>query len=111
MNQLEFNFQETAREEFGTPSRQLARRRDPVTSHEAAAKVDTAYLEKRVLEVIVSFGRAGCISDDVRHAMPCLPYSSVTARYKALSDKGMIEYPGDRLPGASGRSQRVMRAS
>jgi hypothetical protein len=34
----------------------------------------------------------------------------VTARYKALAEKGMIIYPGSKRKGESGRSQRVMIA-
>jgi hypothetical protein len=67
-----------------------------------------------VVEIIRSFGMEGCISDDVRQAAALqgvTSYSSVTARYRALEDKGLIEYPGSKRPGISGRAQRVMRVS
>ena len=49
------------------------------------------------------------ISDEVREAMPDVSsYSSVTARYKALKDKGLVLLNGERRPGRSGRNQSVM---
>lgn len=95
---------------FGTPPKKLARILDPETSHEAAGKVDTTVLERMVYNAIVGYGQHGCISDDVQQIFSHLPYSSVTARYKALSDKGLIVYTGEKRPGRSGRSQRVMVA-
>jgi hypothetical protein len=94
---------------FGTPAHKLVRKEDPATSHEAAQKVETSKLESMVYEAIASFGDQGCISDDVLNLFPFMPYSSITARYKALHDKGMIEITGIRK-GRSGKNQRVMRA-
>jgi hypothetical protein len=102
---------ETSKPFFGTLWKKLARRGDPDTSNEAAQAVDTTRLEALVYEAIRSFGDQGCISDDVRALFPGLPYSSVTARYKALIDKGYIEDTGARREGGSGRSQRVLRAT
>ena len=82
---------------------------DPQTSFEAAEKVDTSRLEKLVYEAIKGFGEAGCISDQILEMFPQMPYSSITARYKALLDKGFIQINGTRL-GKSGRQQRVMVA-
>jgi hypothetical protein len=96
---------------FGTPARKLARANDPDTSKEAAQLVDTTKLEAMVYEAICKFGEAGCISDQILDAFPSMPYSSVTARYRALLDKGMIVDTGARRPGKSGRSQRVMRSN
>lgn len=95
---------------FGTDPKYLARRGDPDTSHIAAESVDTSRLEGLVYEAIKKFGRIGCISDQIRARFPNLPYSSVTARYRALLDKGYIEDTGERRKGVSGRPQRVMRA-
>lgn len=95
---------------FGTKPEKLVRRYDPATSHESAMAVDTMKLESMVYEAIKSFGLAGCISDDVQALFPNLPYSSVTARYRALLDKGFIEIVGTRRC-KSGRNQRIMRAS
>lgn len=97
--------------QFGTEPFKLVRRDDPDTSFEAAEKVDTTKLEALVWSVIKEFGAKGCISDDVRKKLHHFPYSSVTARYKALSEKKMIEYTGEKRQGSSGRSQRVMRTT
>lgn len=94
---------------FGTQAFKLVRKQAPHTSHEAAQKVDTAKLEYLVYEAIHSFGEAGCISDEVLDKFPTSPYSSITARYRSLHDKGFIEIIGTRK-GRSGKSQRVMRA-
>ena len=93
---------------FGTPAFKLVRKEDPATSHQAAQAVDTTKMESLVYETIAAYGPDGCISDDVLAKLPFLPYSSVTARYKALIDKGFIEVIGTRK-GVSGRLQRVMR--
>lgn len=94
---------------FGTAPEKLVRRDAPDTSHEAAHSVDTPKLEGMVYAEIFKYGNKGCISDDVRRSFPNLPYSSVTARYRALLDKGYIEDTGERRKGQSGTKQRVMR--
>jgi hypothetical protein len=97
--------------EFGTEPHKLVRRYDPATSIEAASKIDSTRLEKLVLETIESFGARGCISDEVQANLSDLPYSSVTARYKALFDRGYIFFNGEKRKGRSTRPQRVMIAS
>jgi hypothetical protein len=93
---------------FGSPAFKLARREDPTTSHQAAQAVDTTKLEQMVYEAIKSFPE-GCISDEILAMYPNYPYSSITARYRALLDKGFIEVSGVKR-GKFGRNQRVMRA-
>ena len=94
---------------FGTPPYKLVRRQDPVTSHESAQKVDTTKMEGMVFNAIKTFGHDGVISDELRDRFfKGYSYSSVTARYKALEDKGLIEVIGKRK-GNSGRNQRIMR--
>lgn len=93
---------------FGTLYKKLVRRQDPMTSHEAAKAVDTTKLEKEVLKAIATFPE-GCISDDILEMFPAYPYSSITARYKALYEKGLIDIIGVRKA-RSGRNQRVMLA-
>ena len=93
---------------FGTPAFKLARREDPVTSHQAAQKVDTTKLESLVYEAIKGFPD-GCISDEILEMYPNYPYSSITARYKSLLDKGFIEVTGVKR-GKFGRNQRIMKA-
>ena len=103
------NMNETVGRFFGTPAFKLARREDPITSHQSAQAVDTTKLEQMVYEAIKSHPE-GCISDQVLEKFPQYPYSSITARYKSLLDKGFIEITGTR-EGRSGRKQRVMRSS
>jgi hypothetical protein len=93
---------------FGTPAFKLARRQDPVTSHQAAQLVNSTKLEQMVYEAIKSFPD-GCISDEILEKYPQYPYSSITARYRALLDKGLIEVSGVKR-GRFGRNQRIMRA-
>jgi len=93
---------------FGTPAFKLARREDPTTSHQAAQVVDTPKLESLVYEAIKGFPD-GCISDEILAMYPNYPYSSITARYRALLDKGFIEVSGVKR-GRFGRNQRIMKA-
>ena len=93
---------------FGTPAFKLVRKEDPTTSHQAAQVVDTTKLESLVYEAIKSHPD-GCISDEILDQYPNYPYSSITARYKSLLDKGFIEIVGVRR-GKFGRNQRIMRA-
>jgi hypothetical protein len=93
---------------FGSPAFKLVRREDPTTSHQAAQVVDTTKLESLVYEAIKSHPD-GCISDEILAMYPNYPYSSITARYRALLDKGFIEVTGVKR-GRFGRNQRVMKA-
>jgi len=93
---------------FGSPAFKLVRKEDPVTSHQAAQVVDTTKLEQMVYEAIKSHPE-GCISDEILEMYPNYPYSSITARYKSLLDKGFIEITGVRR-GKFGRNQRIMKS-
>jgi len=95
--------------QFGSDPNTLYRKQDPNTSEQSAYSVDTTKLEKLVFDAIKSFGSKGCISDEVRAKFPDLSYSSVTARYKALGDKGFIVFDGTKK-GNSNRQQRIMKA-
>lgn len=108
MNDIFNNMKQSMDRFFGTPAFKLVRKEDPTTSHEAAQVVDTTKLEQMVYEAIKGFPE-GCISDEVLELFPQYPYSSITARYKALLDKGFIEITGVKV-GRSGRKQRVMQA-
>jgi hypothetical protein len=107
MNDIFGSMKESMERFFGTPAFKLARRQDPVTSHQAAQAVDTPKLERMVYEAIKSFPD-GCISDEILQMYPQYPYSSITARYRALLDKGLIEVSGVKR-GRFGRNQRVMK--
>jgi hypothetical protein len=93
---------------FGTAPFKLVRNQDPTTSHQAAQVVDTTKLESLVYEAIKSHPE-GCISDEILAMYPNYPYSSITARYKSLLDKGFIEVTGVKR-GKFGRNQRIMKA-
>lgn len=97
---------------FGTSPHMLHRSDSPDTSVDAAHAVDSTRLEELVYVIVRSYAK-GCTQDDVlgRREVKGLPYSSVTARFSALLRKGLIEDTGERRPGRSGRSQRVLRAS
>jgi len=86
----------------------LVRNQDPTTSHQAAQVVDTTKLESLVYEAIKSHPD-GCISDEILAMYPNYPYSSITARYRALLDKDLIEVSGVKR-GRFGRNQRIMKA-
>ena len=91
--------------------KKLARRDSPDTSKQAAASVSLTRLESLVLEGISAYGERGCISDQIRADFPRLSYSSVTARFSSLLDKGLIVDTGERRKGVSTRMQRVLKAS
>jgi DNA-binding transcriptional ArsR family regulator len=91
-----------------SPIKHLYRTNDPDTSVLAACSIDVTRLEYVVLDAIKKLGP--CISDEVREQFPNLSYSSVTARYRALLDRGLIKDTGKRRKGNSGRNQRVMEA-
>jgi len=93
---------------FGSPAFKLVRKEDPTTSHQAAQAVDTTKLESLVYEAIKGFPD-GCISDEILAMYPNYPYSSITARYRALLDKDLIEVSGVKR-GRFGRNQRIMKA-
>ena len=109
MNDIFDNMKKSMDKFFGTPAFQLARKEDPVTSHEAAQAVDTTKIEQIVYEAIKGFPD-GCISDEILDMYPQYPYSSITARYRSLLDKGYIEIIGTRV-GRSGKKQRIMKAT
>ena len=102
------NMKDSMERFFGTEPFKLVRKEDPTTSHQAAQAVDSTKLEQMVYEAIKSHPD-GCISDEILEMYPNYPYSSITARYRALLDKGFIEVTGVRR-GKFGRNQRVMKA-
>ena len=108
MNDIFGSMKQSMERFFGTPAFKLARREDPTTSHQAAQAVDTTKLETLVYEAIKSHPD-GCISDEILEMYPNYPYSSITARYRALLDKDLIEVSGVKR-GRFGRNQRIMKA-
>ena len=108
MNDIFNNMKQSMDRFFGTEAFKLVRKEDPTTSHQAAVVVDTTKLEKMVYEAIKKHPD-GCISDEILDKFQKYPYSSITARYKALLDKDLIEITGVRR-GKFGRNQRIMKA-
>jgi hypothetical protein len=102
------NMKDSLERFFGTEPFKLVRKEDPITSHQAAQAVDSTKLEQMVYEAIKSHPE-GCISDEILEMYPNYPYSSITARYRALLDKDLIEVTGVKR-GRFGRNQRVMKA-
>ena len=94
-----------------TPVYKLVRNEDPSTSHEAAESVNATYMEQVVYEVIEGFGPSGCISDQVLEVLSHHRYSTITARYKQLKEKGLVIVDHRKRKAISGRSQLVMWAS
>jgi hypothetical protein len=103
------NMKDSMERFFGTEPFKLVRKEDPTTSHQAAQAVDSTKLEQMVYEAIKSHPD-GCISDEILEMYPNYPYSSITARYRALLDKGFIEVTGVKR-GKFGKNQRIMRAT
>ena len=96
---------------FDTPAYKLVRNDDPSTSHDAAEQLDVNKMEQTVLAAITTFGVNGCISDDVLSLLSSYRYSTVTARYKQLKEKGLIRVDSRKRKGQSGRKQFVMWAT
>ena len=94
-----------------TPAYKLARTHDPLTSHDAAASVDTTRLEGMVLAYIEACGKSGATQDELLQAFPTFSYSSITARPAALKEKGLIIDSGEYRKGRSGRKQSVLIAA
>ena len=90
----------------------IVRREAPPTSIAAAKSImpKLADMEQLVYDVICEF-EDGCTQDQVLQMLPHHPYSSVTARFRALLDKGYIIDTGETRPGRSGRQQRVIKIS
>lgn len=72
-------------------------------------KVEHKTVQATVYDTIKSFGKKGCISDEVLSKNSNLKYPSITARYHELLEKNLIELTGEMRPGLSGKNQRVMR--
>ena len=93
---------------FDTPAYKLYRKEDPETSKEAAKSLGVSEMESVVASTIRDFGAAGCISDQVVDALPHYRYSTITARYKQLKEKGIICVDDRKIKAESGRNQLVM---
>ena len=83
------------------------------TSKEAAYSLPVSKMENVVLNAIYAYGDRGCISDEILEALSSTKYaySTITARYKALKDKGLIKVDNRTMKGRSGRKQHIMWAT
>lgn len=87
----------------------LARRTDPSTSHQAAARVDefSPSHREQVLSALRRFGRAG--AEQIAAATKLDAYS-VRKRLPELRREGLAECTDDERTTASGRQEKVWRA-
>ena len=91
----------------------LYRANDPITSIQAAESFEPTKVQKMVLDAVKEL--QPCISNQVleycenKHGR--MSSSTVTSRFNELEKKGLIEFTGEKLPGRSGRQQRVMVAT
>jgi hypothetical protein len=83
--------------DYGTDPHKLHRKSDPDTSTEAAHRVDSSTWELRMHQFIKSCGFQGGTPKQALAAFPGVPYSTVTARFKALKDKGLVIDTGRRI--------------
>jgi len=86
----------------------------PVASTSIAALRTTAIgpIRETVLEIIESYGAAGCITDDVISHFPLSGKTNtgrITGRFSELENEGKMVRMGDTRVGVSGKRQLVMR--
>jgi len=81
---------------YGTDPHKLVRTLDPSTSKAAAHSVDSKTWEQRMYDLVYAAGARGITPKEALAAYPDAPYSTVTARFKALKEKGLIIDTGDR---------------
>lgn len=77
----------------------------PETSVKAAYSVDVTAREKLVFDAIKESGVRGATIKELARAYPDVPYTTLSARPKALQEKGLIYYAGDVR-----ENSRVMRS-
>jgi hypothetical protein len=94
---------------YGTEPHKLVRSDAPGTSYAAAYGVDTTKLERLVHRTIAGFPN-GCIAAEVLNCHQGKAYSSITARFRSLEEKGLIACGPETRRGPTGRRQRVMRS-
>ena len=96
-----------------TNPKTLHRAVGPDTSKEAAYSIHVSKMEQVVLNTILAYGSRGCISDEIQEALSATKYaySTITARYKALKDKGLVKVDKRTMKGRSGRQQQLMWAT
>jgi hypothetical protein len=82
-----------------------ARSGDPDTSHDAAASINTAYVEGLVMSALEFFPE-GATSIQLAKALGLTPWS-ISPRMKPLRQKGLVVDSGERRTGTSRRRSIV----
>ena len=82
---------------YGTEPHKLHRTDAVDTSVDAAHAVDSATWEHRMHEFIKKAGRVGATPKDALLKYPNVPYSTITARFAALKQKGLVVDSGMRV--------------
>ena len=77
-------------------SRALSRRTDPSTSHQAAAKLGTAFLESVVLQQLRRHGSATTLELSERTGIARV---SISPRLRPLANRGLVRESGTRRGG------------
>lgn len=87
----------------------LARKKDPLTSHDAALSLDEALptLEARVLRALENAGDFGATIDELVDALGDLDKVTISPRLRPLCNKGLVRDLGAQRKGKSGRFQTV----
>lgn len=100
---------------YGTDPHKLVRETDPATSNIAAHSVDSKTWEQKVYQAIRDHGPEGAIQDQIIDTINTryghIPYSTITARFKALEEKGYIKYRSSTRKGHSGKPSRIRVAA
>ena len=95
----------------------VARRGDPITSHEAAASIKSEELRRSQLAVLAMFQRFGPMYDqslvqqyqDHGEGYPQQSESGIRTRRRELVDQGVLEDSGEKVVLQSGRKSIVWR--
>lgn len=85
---------------FDTPVHKLYRKNAPQTSIDAAKSVDVSARERLVLDSIIESGERGITIKELGKKHPDVPYTTLSARPKALEEKSLIYYLGDTREGS-----------
>ena len=85
---------------LNSPPHTIARRTDPQTSYDAAAKAPTGKMRQFVFDLIEQSGPDGTTIKEMVAANPDIQASSITSRPNELEKQGLVHYRGDKRDGA-----------
>lgn len=92
---------------FPEPESGLARRTDPPTSHQAAARVNVKGLQAVAAEAHLKAGRRGLNGWELEQVTG-IRHDTITPRLRPLINKGILVNTGVQRPGPTGVMQRVL---